>query len=110
MPAPRGRPPCGEAGAGVLFTTVDFAVFFTTVLALSWLVPAFGTRWKLLVLLASYVFYSWWDWRFSGLLAASTALNQAAAEAIARRRSARTRPTLLRLAAAAALPPPASFT
>jgi alginate O-acetyltransferase complex protein AlgI len=87
----------------VLFTTVDFAVFFTTVLALSWLVPAFGTRWKLLVLLASYVFYSWWDWRFSGLLAASTALNQAAAEAIARSRSASTRRTVLGLAVAAGL-------
>ena len=87
----------------MLFTTVDFAVFFTIVLALSWLVPAFGTRWKLLVLLASYVFYSWWDWRFSGLLAASTALNQAAAEAIARSRSAGTRRTVLGLAVAAGL-------
>jgi alginate O-acetyltransferase complex protein AlgI len=87
----------------VLFTTVDFAVFFTTVLALSWLVPAFGTRWKLLVLLASYVFYGWWDWRFCGLLAASTAVNQAAAEAIARSRDAATRRALLALAVAAGL-------
>jgi len=87
----------------VLFTTVDFAVFFTTVLALSWLVPAFGTRWKLLVLLSSYVFYAWWDWRFCGLLAASTALNQSAAEAIARSRTAATRRTLLVLAIAAGL-------
>jgi D-alanyl-lipoteichoic acid acyltransferase DltB (MBOAT superfamily) len=87
----------------VLFTTVDFAVFFTTVLALSWLVPAYGTRWKLLVLLASYVFYAWWDWRFCGLLAASTAVNQAAAEAIARSRSAARRRALLALAVAAGL-------
>jgi alginate O-acetyltransferase complex protein AlgI len=87
----------------VLFTTVDFAVFFTTVLALSWLVPAFGTRWKLLVLLASYVFYGWWDWRFCGLLAASTAVNQAAAEAIARRSDATARRTLLALAVGAGL-------
>ena len=87
----------------MLFTTVDFAVFFTTVLALSWLVPAFGTRWKLLVLLASYVFYGWWDWRFCGLLAASTAVNQAAAEAIARRCDATARRALLALAVAAGL-------
>ena len=87
----------------MLFTTVDFAVFFTTVLALSWLVPAFGTRWKLLVLLSSYVFYAWWDWRFCGLLAASTALNQAAAEAIARSRSAGTRRAVLGLAVAGGL-------
>jgi D-alanyl-lipoteichoic acid acyltransferase DltB (MBOAT superfamily) len=87
----------------VLFTTVDFAVFFVTVLALSWTVPAFGTRWKLLVLLASYVFYGWWDWRFCGLLAASTALNQAAAETIARSRTASTRRTALVLAIVAGL-------
>ena len=87
----------------MLFTTVDFAVFFTTVLALSWLVPQFGTRWKLLVLLASYVFYGWWDWRFCGLLAASTAVNQGAAEAIARSRSAATRRAVLVLAVAADL-------
>jgi alginate O-acetyltransferase complex protein AlgI len=87
----------------VLFTTVDFAVFFTIVLALSWLVPAFGTRWKLLVLLASYVFYGWWDWRFTGLLALATVLNQAAAEAIARGGPARRRRALLTGAIAADL-------
>lgn len=87
----------------MLFTTVDFAVFFTTVLALSWLVPAFGTRWKVLILLASYVFYGWWDWRFCGLLALSTALNQAAAEAVARSRSAGGRRFLVGLAVAADL-------
>jgi alginate O-acetyltransferase complex protein AlgI len=87
----------------VLFTTVDFAVFFIIVLALSWTVPAFGTRWKLLVLLASYVFYGWWDWRFCGLLAASTAIDQAAAEVIARSRSVSTRRTVLALAIGAGL-------
>ncbi|HEX3606622.1 MAG TPA: MBOAT family protein [Candidatus Dormibacteraeota bacterium] len=87
----------------MLFTTADFAVFFTTVLALSWIVPAFGTRWKLLILLASYVFYSWWDWRFCGLLAASTALNQVAAEAIARNSSQRRRRLLLTAAVAGGL-------
>jgi len=87
----------------VLFTTVDFAVFFTTVLALSWLVPTYGTRWRLLVLLASYVFYGWWDWRFCLLLAASTMVNQLAAEAIARASTASARRTVLGLAIAADL-------
>ena len=87
----------------MLFTTVDFAVFFTIVLALSWLVPAFGTRWKLLVLLASYVFYGWWDWRFTGLLALSTVVNQRAAEAIARPGSDARRRVILTAAVAADL-------
>ena len=76
----------------MLFPTLDFAVFFSIVLTLSWLVPPFSTRWKLLVLAASYVFYGWWDARFCLLLAAVTVGNHVAAKAIAhcagRRRTA----------------------
>lgn len=68
----------------MLFPTLDFAVFFSIVLTLSWLVPPFSTRWKLLVLAASYVFYGWWDPRFCLLLAAVTAGNHLAAKLIAR--------------------------
>ena len=68
----------------MLFPTVDFAVFFTAVLALSWLVPAQSRRWKLLILAASYVFYGWWDVRFCLLLAGVTVANQLAAVAVHR--------------------------
>ena len=70
----------------MLFPTIDFAVFFSIVLTLTWLTPAFSTRWKLLVLAASYVFYGWWDARFCLLLAAVTVANQVAATRIARLR------------------------
>jgi alginate O-acetyltransferase complex protein AlgI len=31
--------------------------------------------WKLVMVAASYLFYGWWDWRFLGLIGASTAFN-----------------------------------
>ena len=46
--------------------------------------------WQAFMLLASYVFYAWWDWRFVFLLAGSTVGNYLAAAAI--HRTARPRP------------------
>lgn len=56
----------------MLFPTTDFAIFFGIVFLGNWLLRPFATLWKLFILAASYVFYSWWDWRFVLLLAAST--------------------------------------
>ena len=66
----------------MLFPTIDFAVFFAVVFLLSWLFTPFPRRWKLFMILASYVFYAWWDWHFVFLLAASTAVAQLGALAI----------------------------
>ncbi len=52
------------------FNSVLFAAFFAIVLALYWSVQP---RYRNTVLVvASYVFYGWWDWRFLSLLAIST--------------------------------------
>jgi D-alanyl-lipoteichoic acid acyltransferase DltB (MBOAT superfamily) len=56
----------------VLFPTTDFAIFFGIVFLGNWLLRPYKTAWKIFILLASYVFYSWWDWRFVFLLAVST--------------------------------------
>src|SRR5919201_6860716 len=42
--------------------------------------------WRAWILLASYVFYGWWDWRFVFLLGASTVVNHVLAVAIYRAR------------------------
>jgi D-alanyl-lipoteichoic acid acyltransferase DltB (MBOAT superfamily) len=60
----------------MLFNSISFFVFLPIVFALYW----FGAkvhvkRQNLLLLLASYVFYAWWDWRFLCLLMFSTALD-----------------------------------
>jgi alginate O-acetyltransferase complex protein AlgI len=64
----------------VLFPTVEFAIFFTVVLALSWaLMPKQGV-WKPFIIAASYAFYAAANWRFCLLLAGVTLGNQAAAK------------------------------
>jgi alginate O-acetyltransferase complex protein AlgI len=54
----------------MIFNSFIFWAFFATVLLLYWRLPLRGQNQLLLV--ASYVFYGYWDWRYLGLLAAST--------------------------------------
>src|SRR5215475_12227946 len=42
-------------------------------------------RWRIFIIIASYVFYGWWDWHFVFLLAASTLWTQLWAVLIHRR-------------------------
>ena len=79
----------------MLFPTIDFAIFFGIVFVGNWLLAPFPRRWKLFILVASYVFYGWWDWRFTGLLAFSTVLTTVGAIAINRATSERGRKTAL---------------
>ena len=66
----------------MLFPTVTFALFFAVVLPVSWVLMPHQRAWRAWILLASYVFYGWWDWRFVFLLAASTVVNHVLAVAI----------------------------
>jgi len=84
----------------VLFPTATFTIFFLVVLPLSWLLMPRGERWRPFIVVASYVFYSAWDWRFVLLLAASAVWNQLFATVIHRRRDARARKRLLLAAVA----------
>jgi alginate O-acetyltransferase complex protein AlgI len=84
----------------VLFPTVTFAVFFSIVLPVSWALMPYQRPWRMWILLASYVFYAWWDWHFVFLLAASTVVNHVLAVAIHRTRARRPRKALLALALA----------
>ena len=61
----------------MLFNSVQFFVFFAVVLVLY-----YGLRHRLqnlLLLVSSYVFYGWWDWRFTALMLASTLIDFVAA-------------------------------
>jgi len=84
----------------VLFPTVTFAVFFMIVLPVSWALMRRQRLWRGWILVASYVFYAWWDWRFVFLLAASTVVNHVLAVAIHRSRAPAARKALLALAVA----------
>ena len=53
----------------MLFNTLDFAIFLPIILFFYWfLTPGNLRRQNFLLLIASYVFYGWWDWRFLSLI------------------------------------------
>jgi D-alanyl-lipoteichoic acid acyltransferase DltB (MBOAT superfamily) len=84
----------------LLFPTATFAIFFRVVLPLSWLTMPWPHRWRPFIIAASYVFYSWWDWRFVLLLAGCTIWNQLLAVRIWRTTDRARRKALLVLALA----------
>ena len=53
----------------MVFNSVQFLIFLPIVFLLYWMV--FKTvKWQnVLIVVASYVFYGWWDWRFLTLIA-----------------------------------------
>ena len=53
----------------MIFNSIAFAVFLPVVFALYWLLHKRLWWQNLLVLVASYVFYGWWNWRFLILIA-----------------------------------------
>ena len=67
----------------MLFPTLTFGLFFLVVFAFIWSVRSNEWR-KLLLLVASWVFYGAWDWRFVPLLIVSALLNWVLARWIAR--------------------------
>ena len=79
----------------MLFPTFEFAVFFCLTFVVSWLLRPRPLAWRLFILAASYVFYSWWNPRFVLLLAASTVVNQLASVAIHRNHDDKQRRLLL---------------
>jgi alginate O-acetyltransferase complex protein AlgI len=57
----------------MLFNSLDFAVFLPVVFILYWFITSKNLKLQnALVVLASYVFYGWWDWRFLSLIIFST--------------------------------------
>lgn len=59
----------------MLFNSIEFLIFLPLVFALYWFVKNNLSTQNTILLLASYVFYGWWDLRFLGLLIIISALN-----------------------------------
>ena len=60
----------------MLFNSFEFALFLPLVFIIYWAwANKTLTRQNLFILLASYLFYGWWDWRFLGLLLLSTGID-----------------------------------
>ena len=57
----------------MLFNSFTFAIFLCVVFAAFWSIPQRLRRTRnMLLLVASYVFYGWWDWRFLALIFVSS--------------------------------------
>lgn len=53
----------------MLFNSLDFLLFLPVVFLLYWFVFRERRQQNLLIVIASYTFYGWWDWRFLFLIA-----------------------------------------
>jgi len=56
----------------MLFNSIDFAIFLPIVFMLYWFVNRSISSRNFLIVVSSYVFYGYWDWRFLSLILFST--------------------------------------
>lgn len=71
----------------MVFNSVEFLLFLPIVFVLYWSLSG-RLRWQnVLIVVASYVFYGWWDWRFLGLIAFTSVCSYASGVLIERYRS-----------------------
>jgi alginate O-acetyltransferase complex protein AlgI len=60
----------------MLFNSIDFAIFLPIVFLFYWFVINKSVKYQnLFIVLVSYVFYGWWDWRFLSLILFSTCVD-----------------------------------
>lgn len=60
----------------MIFNSIDFAIFLPIVFILYWFVINKNLKLQnFLIVVASYVFYGWWDWRFLSLILFSTVVD-----------------------------------
>ena len=64
----------------MVFNSLVFLAFFVVVYGLYRVLPHRGQN--LLLLVSSYFFYGWWDWRFLSLIFISTAIDYVAGRVI----------------------------
>ena len=72
----------------MLFNTIDFGIFLPIVLLLYWLVFRHSLPLQnLFLVIVSYIFYAFWDWRFLSLIFISSLVDFTAGRALAKTKS-----------------------
>jgi D-alanyl-lipoteichoic acid acyltransferase DltB (MBOAT superfamily) len=56
------------------FNSIAFAIFVPIVFIIYWIAAKTWRKQNITLLIASYIFYGWWDWRFLSLILFTTAL------------------------------------
>jgi alginate O-acetyltransferase complex protein AlgI len=76
------------------FTTLTFLIFLAACFPLYWVFKN-RTAQNALLVVASYIFYGWWDWRFCGLMLAASLLDYGVGLGLNRVKAPRKRKALL---------------
>lgn len=80
----------------MLFNTIDFAIFLPIVFILYWFVINKNLKLQnALIVVASYLFYGWWDWRFLSLILFSTIVDYLVGRGLAKEKNQKKRKVLL---------------
>ena len=80
----------------MLFNSIDFAIFLPIVFMLYWFVVNKNLKQQnLLIVVASYIFYGWWDWRFLFLILFSTVVDYSIGLKLSKEENQRIRKYLL---------------
>ncbi|RZV60701.1 MAG: MBOAT family protein, partial [Flavobacteriaceae bacterium] len=59
----------------MLFNSIEYLIFLPLVFLIYWLLNGDLKKQNVLLLLSSYVFYAWWDWRFLSLIIYSSLID-----------------------------------
>lgn len=80
----------------MLFNSFDFLIFLPIVFCLYWILANKSMKLRnVLLILASYTFYGWWDWRFLALIIFSSFVDYSIGMALSRSNAPRRRKFLL---------------
>ncbi len=80
----------------MLFNSLEFAIFLPVVFIIYWLISGKNPKAQnLLLLITSYFFYGWWDWRFLFLIAFSSFVDYYVGLNLIKTKSKKRRKTLL---------------
>ena len=80
----------------MLFNSIEFAIFLPIVFFLYWFVINKNIKAQnLLVLISSYIFYGWWDWRFLSLIIFSSFTDYSVGIALSKEKNSTKRKLLL---------------
>ena len=79
----------------MLFNSLDFAIFLPTVFLIYWALNSSVKVQNFFLLIASYIFYGWWDWRFLSLIIISTLIDYSIGFALSKEKNILKRKFLL---------------
>lgn len=88
----------------MLFNSIEFIIFLPTIFLLYWFVFQKNLKLQnLFILVISYLFYGWWDWRFLSLILLCSGINYLAGVSLASQENQKNRKLILIISCVASL-------